>query len=147
MIPRTHLTKDFTFARSALPCVDLPPTGTKPLMPSSFLAFFRASAHTLTLLLANLLLLLAEAFLDTILPVLLLTRSDLVNPDDVFCLRPAKTYDFARFPLAMMLGLLAFIFITFMAPALAFTALAFTALAFMALAFIAFMALAIGVPG
>merc|ERR1719350_599756 len=142
MIPRTHLTKDFTFARSALPCVDLPPTGTKPLMPSSFLAFFRASAHTLTLLLANLFLLLAEAFLDTILPVLLLTRSDLDKPEDVFCLRPAKTDDFARFPLAMMLGLLAFIFITFMAPALAFMALAF-----MALAFIAFMALAIGVPG
>merc|ERR1719350_342606 len=139
MIPRTHLTKDFTFARSALPCVDLPPTGTKPLMPSSFLVFFRASARTLTLLLANLFLLLAEAFLDTILPVLLLTRSDLDKPDDVFCLRPAKTDDFARFPLAMTLGLLAFIFITFMAPALA--------LAFMALAFIAFMALAIGVPG
>merc|ERR1719350_1062915 len=88
MIPRTHLTKDFTFARSALPCVDLPPTGTKPFMPSSFLAFFRASAHTLTLLLANLFLLLAEAFLDTILPVLLLTRSDLDKPDDVFRRRP-----------------------------------------------------------
>merc|ERR1719350_1036981 len=142
MIPRTHLTKHFTFARSALPCVDLPPTGTKPLMPGSFLAFFSASAHTLTLLMANLFLLLAEAFLDTILPVLLLTRSDLDKPDDVFCLRPTKTDDFVRFPLAMMLGLLAFIFITFMA-----AALAFMALAFMALAFIAFMALAIGVPG
>merc|ERR1711978_197703 len=99
---------DFTLAYKAFPSALLPPIATNPFRPSSLRAFLQASAHFLRPLFAYTLFALAEAFLDTTLPVLLLIRSDFLRPDVVFSFRPEKTADLASLPFAMMLTRLAF---------------------------------------
>merc|ERR1712151_59118 len=68
--PEYQARSDFTLAYSALPCAVLPPTGQKPLIPSSLRAFLQA----------------ADAFLLTILPDLLFIISDFAKPLCVFTL-------------------------------------------------------------
>merc|ERR1711935_488389 len=101
---------DFTLAYSAFPCAVLPPTGQKPLIPSSLRAFLHASHHFFSALLANLFLEAADAFLLTILPLLLFIMFALVRPLVVFSLVPRKTEDLARLPLAILLTFMAFFF-------------------------------------
>merc|ERR1711934_575761 len=100
--------RDFTLAYKAFPSALLPPIATNPFKPSSLRAFLQASAHFLRPLFAYNLFPLAEAFLDTTLPVLFLTRSDFLRPDVVFSFRPEKTADLARLPFATILTRLAF---------------------------------------
>merc|ERR1719510_572090 len=99
---------DFTLAYKAFPSALLPPIATNPFKPSSLRAFLQASIHFLKPLFAYNLFALAEAFFDTTLPKLLLTRSDFLRPDTVFSFRPEKNADLARFPFAMILTRLAF---------------------------------------
>merc|ERR1719510_2297908 len=99
---------DFTLAYKAFPSALLPPIATNPFKPSSLRAFLQASAHFLRTLFAYTLFALAEAFFDTTLPVLLLTRSDFLRPDVVFSFRPEKTADLACLPFAMILTRFAF---------------------------------------
>merc|ERR1719433_561636 len=78
-------------------------------MLSALRAALTAADHAfILLLLANNFLPCAEAFLDTILPVLFLINMLLVKPDCVFSLVPRNTMDRALLPLAMMLTFLAF---------------------------------------
>merc|ERR1719373_128371 len=72
----------------------------------------------------------AERFFETTLPSLFFVRPSLVRPLAVFCLRPEKTADLAREPLAMMLTFLAFM--VFFMPADFFMAAAFFMAAFIA---------------
>merc|ERR1712113_948897 len=111
--PENQARSDFTLAYSAFPCAVLPPTGQKPLIPSSLRAFLQASHHFFSALVANLFLDSADLFLLTILPVLLLIRDDFVIPLNVFSLVPLKTAALARLPLAILLTFMAFFFIAF----------------------------------
>merc|ERR1719148_354611 len=111
----SHATSDFTLAYSAFPCAVLPPTGQKPLMPSSLRAFLHASIHFFSALVANFFLAAADAFLLTILPFLLFIRVAFVRPLAVFSLFPRKTEAFARLPLAILLTFMAFMPLFFMA--------------------------------
>merc|ERR1719373_56253 len=76
----------------------------------------------------------AERFFDTTFPSLFFVRPSLVRPLAVFCLRPEKTADLAREPLAMTLTFLAFM-VLFM-PADFFMAAAFFMAAFITAFFI-----------
>merc|ERR1719238_1985477 len=77
-------------------------------MFSALRAARRASAHFLAPLVAYTFLACAEAFFDTILPVLFLINMALVMPLWVFSFVPWNTLVRARLPLAMTLTLLAF---------------------------------------
>merc|ERR1712228_11639 len=101
---------DFTLAYSAFPCAVLPPTGQKPLIPSSLRAFLHASHHFFSALVANFFLEAADAFLLTILPDLLFIISDFAKPLAVFTFVPRKTEALARLPLAILLTFIAFFF-------------------------------------
>merc|ERR1719373_156618 len=72
----------------------------------------------------------ADCFFDTTFPSLFFVRPSLVRPLAVFCLRPEKTADLAREPLAMTLTFLAFM--VFFMPADFFMAAAFFMAAFIA---------------
>merc|ERR1712190_256332 len=132
--PEHQARSDFTLAYSALPCAVLPPTGQKPLIPSSLRAFLHASPHFFSALVANLFLEAADAFLLTILPDLLFIISDFARPLCVFSLVPRKTEDLARLPLAILLTFIAFFFMAFFFMAAFFMPLFFIA------AFMVFMA-------
>merc|ERR1719373_1324963 len=82
----------------------------------------------------------AERFFDTTFPSLFFVRPSLVRPLAVFCLRPEKTADLAREPLAMTLTFLAFM--AFFMPA-AFMAAAFFMATFFMAAFFMGRAMAI----
>merc|ERR1711920_970382 len=82
--PEYQARSDFTLAYSAFPCAVLPPTGQKPLIPSSLRAFLHASHHFFNALVANFFLEAADAFLLTILPDLLFIISDFAKPLAVF---------------------------------------------------------------
>merc|ERR1711920_248537 len=138
--PEFQARSDFTLAYSAFPCAVLPPTGQKPLIPSSLHAFLHASHHFFSALAANLFLEAADAFLLTILPDLLFIISDFARPLCVFSLVPWKTEDLARLPLAILLTFIAFFFMAFFFMAfIAFMAFIpfFIAASFMPLFFIA----------
>merc|ERR1711862_1024371 len=111
--PEPQARSDFVLAYSAFPCAVLPPTGQKPLIPSSLRAFLNASPHFFSALVANLFLEAADAFLLTILPLLLFIMFALVRPLVVFSLLPRKTEDLARLPLAILLTFMAFFFMAF----------------------------------
>merc|ERR1719373_1096052 len=72
----------------------------------------------------------AERFFDTTFPSLFFVRPSLVRPLAVFCLRPEKTADLAREPLAMTLTFLAFM--VFFMPTDFFMAATFFMAAFIA---------------
>merc|ERR1712127_544114 len=115
LMSESQARNDFVLAYSAFPCAVLPPTGQKPLILSSLRAFLHASHHFFNALVANLFLEAADAFLLTILPLLLFIMFALVRPLVVFSLLPRKTEDLARLPLAILLTFMAFIaFIAFM---------------------------------
>merc|ERR1712039_956790 len=95
-------------AREHLLPRDLPPMATKPVKPSSFRAFFTALAQAPKVLVAKAFLALADMAFDTTLPSLFFTSFSFVSPPWVFTLRPEKTEDLARLPLAMTLTFLAF---------------------------------------
>merc|ERR1711920_279708 len=111
--PEYQARSDFTLAYSAFPCAVLPPTGQKPLIPSSLRAFLHASHHFFSALVANFFLEAADAFLLTILPDLFFTISDFARPLAVFTLVPRKTEALARLPLAILLTFIAFFFMAF----------------------------------
>merc|ERR1719296_267350 len=90
---------DRTLASSAFPCAVLPPTGQKPLIFSSFRAFFAF----------------AEAPLLTTLPLLFLRSELFGKPPTVFSFLPLKTADLANLPLPILLTFMTFFFIDFFA--------------------------------
>merc|ERR1712056_121045 len=114
---QAHFLKmDLTLASNFLPCSLLPPTGQKPLIFNSLRACATAWDHLFFLPRA-------EAFLDTTLPALFLTRLAAVRPLVVFSFLPLSTAAFAPRPFAILLTFFTF-FIAFIAFE-AFMALAF----------------------
>merc|ERR1712218_539780 len=92
-------------------------------MLSCLRACFIASIHFFSGLDANAFLARADAFLLTILPVLLFTNWSLVMPLLVFSLPPANTTARARFPFAILLTFMAFLaFMAFITGVMAFIA-------------------------
>merc|ERR1719270_392365 len=100
-------------------------------MLSCLRACFIASIHFFSGLVAKAFLARADAFLLTILPVLLFTNWSLVMPLLVFSLPPANTTARASFPFAILLTFMAFI-TGFMAFIAAFIAGFMDFMAFMA---------------
>merc|ERR1719270_2459493 len=85
-------------------------------MLSCLRACFIASIHFFSGLVAKAFLARADAFLLTILPVLLFTNWSLVMPPLVFSLPPRNTTARASFPFAILLTFMAFLaFMAFMA--------------------------------
>merc|ERR1740121_36868 len=111
------------FFKRAWPFAVLPPTGQKPWTPSSFLAFFTAAPHLLITFAAFAFLARADAFLETILPRLFLTRSDFLRPPEVRSLVPLKTLDFPRLPFAIFETFMALLFMLFLAIFILFLAI------------------------
>merc|ERR1719433_104244 len=95
-----HCRGTWPWRRWALPCADLPPTAQKPWTPralrAAVTALFQAPRELLNIFLAW-----ADRALDTILPDLFLTSLSLVNPPEVFTLKPRNTELFALLPVAM----------------------------------------------
>merc|ERR1719347_2256106 len=123
---------DFTLAYNALPCAVDPPQGANPLIPRALRACFKASHHFFKGLVANAFLARIEAFRETIFPVLLRIRVDLVRPLTVRSFLPLKTAALARAPLAITLTRFAFFAVFFIA--VFFIGLAFIATFFNAMA-------------